>query len=137
MKVPCRHAYAKPATVARARVGEMGKGYYDKASLWERCCSRNSMVYGTQVQGVREVQGEQGADSDGQAGVQSQWADAAGFVRTVKEVLRSRDCRLDSQVSGLRTEPVAWLAVVGEAVVVTPEYGSIPHGWWFAVLEQG
>lgn len=95
------------------------------------------MVYATQVQGVREVQGEQGADSVGQAGVQSQWADAAGFVRTVKEVLRSRDCRLDSQVSGLRTEPVAWLAVVGEAVVVTPEYGSIPHGWWFAVLEQG
>jgi hypothetical protein len=95
------------------------------------------MVYGTQVQGVREAQGEQGADSVGQAGVPNRkWADAAGFVRTVREVLRSRDCRLDSQASGQRTEPVAWLAAVGEAVVATPEHGSIPHGWWLAVLEQ-
>jgi len=27
LKVPFRQAYAKPATVARARVGEMGKEY--------------------------------------------------------------------------------------------------------------
>ena len=101
LKVQCRQAYAKPATVARVRVGEMGKGYDDKAGLWERCYSRSSMECATQVRGVQEVQVEQGADSVGQAGVPSRrWADAAGFVRTVKEVLRSRDCRLDSQVSG-------------------------------------
>jgi hypothetical protein len=100
LKVPCHQAYAKPATVARARAGEMGKGYDDKASLWERCYSRSSMAYVTPVQGVQEVQGEQGADSVGQAGAPSRWAGAAGFVRTVKEVLRSRGCRLDSQVSG-------------------------------------
>jgi hypothetical protein len=71
LKVPCRQAYAKPVTVARATVGEMGKGYGDKASLWERCYSRSSMAYGTPVQGVQEDQGEQGADSVGQAGVRS------------------------------------------------------------------
>jgi hypothetical protein len=101
LKAMCRQAYAKPGTVARAKVGEMRKGYDDKASLWERCYSRCSMVYETQVQGVQEVQGEQGADSVGQAGVPGRrWEDVAGFVRTVREALRARDCRLDSQVSG-------------------------------------
>ena len=43
------------------------------------------MVYGTQVQVVQEVQAEQGADSAGQAEVQSRWqADAPGSGRTVK-----------------------------------------------------
>ncbi len=94
-------------------------------------------MYGTQVQGVQEVQGEQGADSVGRAEVPSRkWADAPDFVRTVKGELRSRECMLGSQVSGQTKEPVAWLAVVGEAVVATPEHGSIPHGWWLAVLEQ-
>jgi hypothetical protein len=101
LKVPCPQAYARPATVARARVVEMGKGYDDKASLWELCYSRSLTVYGTQVQGVQEVQGEQGADFVGQAGVPTRRrADAADFVRTAKEALRSRDCRLDSQVPG-------------------------------------
>jgi hypothetical protein len=139
LTVMYRQTYARPATVARARVVETGKGYDDKASLSEPCYSRSSMVYETQVQGVQEVQGEQGADSVGQAGAPSRrWGDAADFARTVKEVHRSRDCRLDSQVPRQRTElvAVAGAAVVGEAVVATPEHGSIPHGWWLAVLEQ-
>ena len=44
------------------------------------------------------------------------------------KVLQSRECRLDSQISGQRAELVVRLVGVGEAVAATLGHGSKPLG---------
>ena len=53
-----------------------------------------------------------------------------------REVLPSREGKLDSQISRQGMESVVRSAGVGEAVAATLERGSIPHGWWLVVQEQ-